>query len=113
MDAPAVVLKGVLESEVVIGGLLVDVGGAFDRLLAASEDPVIARVLNRHRLAFVSRRSPERRLVEAGRLADRGAAVAIVATHEIPRAVDAIGRGGDAARRGLVVIAVDLPQAAP
>ena len=113
MDAPAIVLKSVLESEVVIGGLLVDVGGAFDRLLAASEDPVIARVLNRHRLAFVARRSPERRLVEAGRLADRGAAVAIVATHEIPRAVDAIGRGGDAARRGLVVIAVDDPQAAP
>lgn len=113
MDAPAVVLKSVLESEVVIGGLLVDVGGAFDRLLAASEDPVIARVLNRHRLAFVARRSPERRLVEAGRLADRGAAVAIVATHEIPRAVDAIGRGGDAARRGLVVIAVDDPESAP
>ncbi|MAD19203.1 MAG: hypothetical protein CMJ52_03150 [Planctomycetaceae bacterium] len=112
MDAPAVVLKGVLESEVVIGGLLVDVGGSFDRLLAASEDPTISRVLNRHRLAFVARRSPERRLVEAGRLADRGAAVAIVATHEIPRAVDAIGRGGDAARRGLVVIAVDDPRAA-
>ena len=113
MDAAAVVLKGALESEIDVAGLLVDVGGAFDRLLAASEDPVIARVLHRHRFAFLARRSPERRLVEAGRLAIRGAALAVVDTREIPRAVSAIGRGGDAARRGLVVIAIDNPEGAP
>ncbi|RPG14770.1 MAG: hypothetical protein CBB69_002420 [Phycisphaera sp. TMED9] len=112
MDAAAVVLKGGLESEVDVAGLLVDVGGAFDRLLAASDDPAIARVLHRHRFAFLSRRSPERRLVEAGRLANRGAAIAVVDTREIPRAVSAIGRGGDAARRGLVVLAIDDPEIA-
>jgi hypothetical protein len=110
MDAAAVVLKGGLESEVDVAGLLVDVGGAFDRLLSAADDPAIARVLHRHRFAFLARRSPERRLVEAGRLANRGAALAVIDTREIPRAVSAIGRGGDAARRGLVVLAIDDPE---
>ncbi len=112
MDAAAVVLKGGLESEIDVAGLLVGVGGDFDRLLAAADDPAIARVLHRHRFAFLARRSPERRLVEAGRLAIRGAALAVIDTREIPRAVSAIGRGGDAARRGLVVIAIDDPEAA-
>ena len=113
VDGPAAILKGALECDVDCAGLVVPPVGLFARLLAVRDDPEIAPVLQRHRFTFASRWTPERRLVDAGRLADRGAAIAVVETREVPRAAAAIARGGDARRRGLVVIAIDEPATMP
>ncbi len=113
VDAAAAILKGALECEVDCAGLVVPPVGLFDRLLAIREDQELAPVLQRHRFTFTSRWTPERRLVEAGRLAERGAAIAVIETRDVPRAAAAIARGGDARRRGLVIIAIDEPEAMP
>ena len=113
VDGPAAVLKGTLESEIDCAGLLVDAVGPFRRLLDTAEDPDLATVLQRHRFLFGARTTPERRLVEAGRLASRGAAVAVVSAREVPRAAAAIALGGDAARQGLVVLVIDDPERQP
>jgi hypothetical protein len=113
VDAAAAVLKGALECDLDCAGLVVPPVGLFDRLLAIREDVELASVLQRHRFTFTSRWTPERRLVEAGRLAERGAAIAVIETRDVPRAAAAIARGGDARRRGLVVIAIDEPDTMP
>ncbi len=113
VDAPAAILKGALECDVDCAGLVVPPTGLFDRLLAIREDVDLAAVLQRHRFTFTSRWTPERRLVEAGRLAARGAAIAVIETRDVPRAAAAIARGGDARRRGLVIIAIDEPDTMP
>lgn len=113
VDGVAAILKGALESEVDCAGLIVDATGIFVRLLACRDDPELSAVLQRHRFTLTARTTPERRLVEAGRLAYRGAAVAVVSSRETPRAAAAIARGGDSARRGLIVLAIDEPEAQP
>lgn len=113
VDAAAAILKGALECDADCAGLVVPPVGLFDRLLAIREDPELSTVLQRHRFTFTSRWTPERRLVEAGRLAVRGAAIAVLGTRDVPRAAAAIARGGDARRRGLVVIAIDEPDTFP
>ena len=113
VDGAGAILKGALECELDCGGLIVDPSGPFQRLLAIRDDPEFAMVLQRHRFTFAARTTPERRLVEAGRLALRGTAVALVTSRETPRAAAAIARGGDSARRGLVVLAIDEPEAQP
>ena len=113
VDGPAAVLKGALECDIDCAGLIVDLDGWFQRLLDCREDPDVGPVLQRHRFVFTSRTTVERRLVEAGRLAARGSAIAVVMGREVPRAAAAIARGGDSARRGLVVLAVDDPEGQP
>ena len=113
VDGPAAVLKGALECDIDCAGLIVDHEGWFQRLLDCREDPDVGPVLQRHRFVFASRTTAERRLVEAGRLAARGTAIALVMGSEVPRAAAAIARGGDSARRGLVVLAVDDPEGQP
>ena len=113
VDGPAVVLKGALECDIDCAGLIVDHEGRFQRLLDCRDDPDVGPVLQRHRFVFASRTTVERRLVEAGRLASRGAAIALVTGREVPRAAAAIARGGDSARRGLVVLAIDDPEGQP
>ena len=106
VDGPAAVLKGALECDLECAGLIVGPEDPFQRLLDCRDDPEIASVLQRHRFVFAARTTPERRLVEAGRLAARGTAIAVVAGVEVPRAAAAIARGGDSASRGLVVLAI-------
>ena len=113
VDGAGAILKGALECELDCGGLIVDPSGPFQRLLGIRDDPEFAMVLQRHRFTFAARTTAERRLVEAGRLAHRGTAVALVTSRETPRAAAAIARGGDSARRGLVVLAIDEPEAQP
>ena len=113
VDGAGAILKGALECELDCAGLIVDPSGPFQRLLAIRDDPEFAMVLQRHRFTFAARTTAERRLVEAGRLAHRGTAVAMVTSRETPRAAAAIARGGDSARRGLVVVAIDEPEAQP
>lgn len=109
MDASTTVLKAALECEVDCAGLLVGAQGPLQGLIGLRDDPDVSVVLQRHRLAILERPTPERRLVEAGRLAERGTAIAVVGTDEVPRACMAIAAGGDAARRGVVVLAIDDP----
>ncbi|MBC04005.1 MAG: hypothetical protein CMJ34_12000 [Phycisphaerae bacterium] len=113
VDGPAAVLKGALESDIDCAGLIVDHEGLFQRLLDCREDPDVGPVLQRHRFVFAGRTTAERRLVEAGRLAARGSAIAMVMGSEVPRAAAAIARGGDSARRGLVALAIDDPEGQP
>lgn len=113
VDGPAAVLKGALECDLECAGLIVGPEDLFLRLLDCRDDPELAPVLQRHRFVFAARTTPERRLVEAGRLAARGTAIAVVAGVEVPRAAAAIACGGDSASRGLVVLAIDDPEAQP
>lgn len=114
LDGPNAILKGVLESEIQIDGLVIDFGSRFDSVLMVSQDPAVATVLQRNRCVVLRRRTPERRIVEAGRLAQQGpegsAAVAVIQNAEIPRAVAAIERGGEEARAGTVMLVVDEPE---
>ena len=114
LDGPNAILKGVLESEVPIDGLVLDFGSRLDSVWRSSLEPEVASVLQRNRVTVLRRRTPERRLVEAGRLAQQGqkgaAAVAIIQNAEIPRAVAAIERGGEEARAGTLMLVVDEPE---
>ena len=106
-------LKAALECEIDCAGIVLGTDGPLGRLVVMRDDPEIAPVLQRHRMVVLARPTVERRLVEAGRLAVRGTAIAVVATHEVPRVCAAIDRGGDARPRGLVVLAVDDPVGSP
>jgi len=113
VDAATVVVKAALECEIDCAGILVGTDGPLRKLIGIKEDPEVAAILQRHRMVVLARATPERRLVEAGRLADRGAAIAVVAPREVPRVCAAMDRGGDARRRGTVVIAIDDPIGCP
>ena len=113
VDAAAVVMKAALECEIDCAGLLLGSEGPLQGLIGLRDDPEVATVLQRHRMVVLSRPSVERRLVEAGRLAERGTAIAVVGTQEVPRACATIDAGGDARQRGLVILAVDDPVGAP
>ena len=116
LDGATAVLKGMLESEVEVGGLVTDTGPLLAHAFSASQDPNISLVLKRNRCTVLRRRTPERRLVEAGRLAaktDHGVGVAVILNAEVPRAVAALERGGEEARPGTVLLIVDDPEGHP
>ena len=114
LDGPTAILKGVLESEIQIAGLVIDQKEDFSSAWRAAQDPEIATVMQRNRCVMLRRLTPERRLVEAGRLAHHGgtdaAAVAIIQNSELPRAAAAIERGGEHARPGTILLIVDDPE---
>ena len=118
LDGPTTVIKGALESEIEIGGIVIDQGWRFESAFQASQDPDVAAAMHRNRCSLLRRRTPERRLVEAGRLAQRGgedaaAAIALIQNEEVPRAVAAIERGGEEARPGTILLVVDAPERHP
>lgn len=113
LDGPTAVLKGMLESEDEIRGIVCDAGPLFQSAIDASLDPDVAEALKRNSCTVLRRRTPERRLVEAGRLAaktEHGAGVAVILNAEVARAVAALERGGEAARPGTILLVVDDPE---
>ncbi|MCH2160832.1 MAG: hypothetical protein MK085_03050 [Phycisphaerales bacterium] len=117
LDGATAVLKGALESEIEIGGLVIDRGWRFESAFRAAQEREITEVLHRNRMRLLRRRTPERRLVEAGRLAQAGggdtAALAVIQNEEVPRAVAALERGGEEARSGTILLVVDAPERHP